>query len=136
MKRAEANDLLTICQMGKRYARKGDYSSALEYFTRAARSGYTDARFELAAIFLKGQGVEKDRNKALNHWEEAAIGGHPQARHNLGIHEKQNDNIERAVKHFIIAANLGWDDSLKLLRACYADREWGRDLWQIAILMK
>jgi hypothetical protein len=31
-----------------------------------------------------------------------------------------NGRIKRAGKHFIIAANLGYDDSLKKLRECYA----------------
>mmetsp|Transcript_25165 Transcript_25165/g.37118 ORF Transcript_25165/g.37118 Transcript_25165/m.37118 type:complete len:88 (-) Transcript_25165:2-265(-) len=48
--------------------------------------------------------------------EEAAIGGHPRARHNLGAHEQDNQNAERAYKHFVIAASLGDDESLKLLK--------------------
>eukprot|EP00985_Skeletonema_marinoi_P025235 scaffold18325_cov110-Skeletonema_marinoi.AAC.4 len=47
--------------------------------------------------------------------EEAAIGGHPKARHNLGWHEGNNGRYERAVKHLIIAAKLGLDDSIKTL---------------------
>ena len=53
--------------------------------------------------------------------EQAAIGGHPDARHNLGIDEWNNRRFERARKHFIIAANLGLNDSLKFIRGLYAD---------------
>ena len=57
----------------------------------------------------------------LHHLEEAAaIAGHPKARHNLGCCEGENSRFERAVKHFIIAANLGYDDSIKALKECYA----------------
>jgi hypothetical protein len=38
--------------------------------------------------------------------EEAAIGGNPFARHNLALIEMKNGRPERAVKHYIIAANL------------------------------
>ena len=54
--------------------------------------------------------------------EKAAIGGHPNARHNLGCVEHNNGNIERAVKHFIIAANIGYEKSMKLLWGYYKDR--------------
>jgi len=49
------------------------------------------------------------------HLEEAAIGGHPKARYFLGCDEEESGNIERAVKHWIIAAAQGSDDSIQLL---------------------
>ena len=42
------------------------------------------------------------------------------ARYNLGCTEWNNDNnAERAVKHFTIAANLGFDESIKMLTIFY-----------------
>ena len=58
--------------------------------------------------------------KVYNHLKEAAIAGHPIARHNLGVVELGVGREDRAVKHWIIAANLGYDTSLKKLRECYA----------------
>jgi hypothetical protein len=55
----------------------------------------------------------------LYHTEEAAIGGHAKARHNLGCREANNGNAERAAKHWIIAAGLGCDHSLEALRQAY-----------------
>jgi hypothetical protein len=52
--------------------------------------------------------------------EEAAIGGHVAATNNLGCHEWNNGRIERAVKHFIIAANMRYDESMKELWECHA----------------
>ena len=43
------------------------------------------------------------------------------ARHNLGCEEAVKGKFERAKRHWIIAANLGWNDSLKALRMIYAD---------------
>ena len=34
-----------------------------------------------------GEGVEKDEGKAIYHLEEAAMGGHPRARYDLGLGE-------------------------------------------------
>ena len=64
--------------------------------------------------------MEKDIKKEVYHLEEAAIGGHPSARHNLGCIEMENGRFERARKHFIIAANLGNEKSLKAVRELYA----------------
>ena len=55
----------------------------------------------------------------MHHLEEAAIGGHPIARHNLGSFEKNNGMIDRAVKHWIIAAKLGFDLSLDSVKELY-----------------
>ena len=59
--------------------------------------------------------------KAVYHWEEAAIAGHPWARHNLGCVELESGRYDRAVKHFIIAASLGYHDSLSDLKDLYAE---------------
>jgi TPR repeat protein len=72
-------------------------------------------------MYFEGQGVEKDMEKYTYHSEEAAIGGHPEARHNLGCKEGNKRRFERAVKHFIIAANLGDHGSLKMLKKLYSD---------------
>ena len=61
-------------------------------------------------------GVEKDMEKEIYHLEEATIGGHPVASHQLGLHEwNNNGNTERAVKNYIIAATQGYDDTIKML---------------------
>jgi len=52
--------------------------------------------------------------------EEAAIGGHPSARYNLGLQEIENRRIYRAMKHFIIAAKQGENDSLRAVKTYFA----------------
>ena len=52
----------------------------------------------------------------MYHLEQAAIGGHPIARHNLGCKEKKNGRVDRAIQHMIIAAKLGCDSSLDALK--------------------
>ncbi len=119
--RIKKNCPVALTEMGKRRRDEGDYESAIEYFTNAAELGDTDAHFELSCLYLGRQGVEKDMKKWLYHSEEAAIGGHPEARHNLGCIEADNGRFERARKHWIIAANLGNQTSLEGLRQIYAD---------------
>jgi TPR repeat protein len=55
------------------------------------------------------------------------MAGHEVARYNLGLMEIKSDNMERAVKHFIIAASAGnmvWLAENQLTQ-----------LWQLTILL-
>ncbi|KAK1733635.1 Sel1-like repeat family protein [Skeletonema marinoi] len=115
----EANDPVAMTQWGKKQYVKGNYSSAFEYFTRAAELGDVLAHYQLALMHHYGDGVEKDKGKEMYHLEEAAIGGHPYARYNIGCEEWKNGNDERAAKHWIIAASQGDDSSMKALIAAY-----------------
>ena len=116
MKRVQANDPAALCQMGiiKRHT-EGDYDGAFEYLTKAAELGDAHAHYQLGMMYWRGDGVEKDEEKEVYHLEKAAIGGDPYARHNLGCIEHKNGNVERAVKHAIIAAKLGYEESMKAL---------------------
>ena len=122
MKRIKKNDPAAMNHMGyKHYHCEGNYETALEYLTKAAELGDACAHYNLSIMYDEGRGVEKDTEKEIYHLGEAAIGGHPWARHNLGAIEVDNGRFERAKKHFIIAANLGYHNSLKCLRQLYAD---------------
>ena len=115
MKRAKANDPVAIYSEGAGHYSKGHYSRAFECWTKAAELGDVEAHFKLAMLYHDGEGTEKDEGKLIYHLEEAAIGGHPMARYNLGAQEYCNANDERAVKHWIIAAGQGLDESIKAL---------------------
>jgi len=115
MKRAEANDLVALRKVGIQCCKKGDFIRAFEYLTKAARLGDVDAHYHLSAMYKKGEGVEKE----VYHLEAAAIAGHPEARFSLGAIEWKNGSKERAMKHLVIAANLGDDDSVKMLKQGY-----------------
>jgi len=114
-KRIEANDPVAMLLEGIEQFKKGDYIKEFEYCSKAAELGDVDAHYHLSLLYHLGQGVEKDKQKEIYHLEEAAIAGHPDARFNLGWEEDESGNIERAVKHWIISANLGDDGSIKEL---------------------
>ena len=121
MERVEVNDPAALQQIGAKCGKEGDYDKAVEYYTKAAELGDVDAHYTLGVMYYKGKDIEKDEEKGVYHWEKAAIGGHPQARYTLAIIEEGNGNIERAVKHYIIAANLGLEKSMKDLWEYYSD---------------
>ncbi len=114
-KRMEANDPCTITQEGILQYTKREYIIAFEHWKRAAELGDALAHHCLARLYHSGEGVEKDEGKEIHHLEEAAIGGHPEARYMLGSVEGSECNMERAVKHWFIAATQGYDKSIKEL---------------------
>ena len=121
MKRIEANDPLAMSEMGIKRYEEGDRSGAYEYWNKAAELGEADAHYHLSEYYRNEQGVNNDEKKRLYHLEEAAIGGHPNARFNLGCHEGSKGRIERAMNHFIISANLGHDGAIEVLKRYYAE---------------
>eukprot|EP00984_Skeletonema_dohrnii_P008081 scaffold2958_cov162-Skeletonema_dohrnii-CCMP3373.AAC.1 len=120
MKRVEANDIVAMSEMAKVRSNEGDFSTAYEYWKKAAEMGDADSHYQLSALYNKDDGFERDEKKQLYHMEEAAIGGHPIARYNLGCVEGNKGRNERAMKHFIIAANLGFDSAIEMLKGEYA----------------
>eukprot|EP00984_Skeletonema_dohrnii_P032603 scaffold26977_cov104-Skeletonema_dohrnii-CCMP3373.AAC.2 len=114
--RFEANDPIAVREMGKTHYGDGDYERAFDCLTKAAKLGDVEAHCVLSLMYREGQGVEKDGGKETYHLEEAAIGGHPGARHSLACHEGINGRLDRAVKNWIIAAKLGDDDSIQSLK--------------------
>jgi len=122
MKRIEANDPVAIRFEGFEQCKKGNYIGALDYLTKAAELGDAEAHYKLSILYELGQGVEKDFGKEIYHLEEAAIGGDPEARYHLGAYEWNNkNNAERAVKHWIISATQGHDDSIKMLMKVFRE---------------
>ncbi len=119
MERGKINDPVALSGLGIEQLENGNYRKAFEYLTRAAQLGDVEAHFNLSTLYFDGFGVEKDGAKEIYHLEEAAIGGHPAARYNLGCIEMDNGNTERAVKHRIIAACQGHDQSMKALKDAF-----------------
>jgi TPR repeat protein len=121
MKRVKKNDPAAMWRLGTKLYDEGDYGAAFKYLTKAAELGDAAAHGCLGELYGEGEGVEKDEKKQVYHLGKAAIGGHPEARHNLGCSEVNNGRFERAKKHWIIAASLGHDESLRKLRILYAE---------------
>jgi TPR repeat protein len=120
MKRAEANDAASIFVLGDHYYRglvgvQEDHTKAIELFTRAADLGLSTAHSLLSDVYRKGG----DWKKAKFHGEAAAMAGHEVARSNLGGLELDSGNLERAVKHWKIAASAGCFESMHHMRKVF-----------------
>ena len=132
MKRVEANDPVAIRDMGLRLFQEGNHVTAIEYFERSAELGDADAHYQLSNTYMMREGAEEDE-KGWYHLEEAAIRGHPQARLVLGLKEGIKGSVGRAVKHLIIAANLGHDDAIRFLREGYKAGDISKDDFAAAL---
>jgi len=123
-KRKEAGDAQAIFSLGC-YYRDGsdgftqDYDKALEHWHRAGELGHAAAYSTIGSAYYKGEGVEIDKKKAKHFVENAAIRGSVVARHNLGLVEREAGNMDRALKHFIIAVGFGDSDSLDCIKEMF-----------------
>ncbi|KAL7524553.1 hypothetical protein ACHAWF_000994 [Thalassiosira exigua] len=78
-----------------------DPKRAVELWLQAGKLGFAD----------KG---------ARHYWELSAMGGNVDSRYNLGVMEDEAGNYERAIRHWLISAGAGSDNSLVAIRNCYS----------------
>lgn len=74
--------------------------------------------------------VKRDRGrpkKATHYWELAAMLGHVGSRCNLGADEKNTGNVNRAMKHFMIAVRSGDDMTLRNIKKLFMSGEVTKD---------
>ena len=71
--------------------------------------------------------------KAKYYYGLAAMGGDICARHNLGISEMNAGNITRAMKHYMISAGAGDDNSLKEIRVAFLKGHATKDDFEKAL---
>ena len=123
-KRVEMNDPIAIYNAGNYYrdGRNGypqDEKKALELWHRAGGLGFAESYTNIGYAYRYGEGVEVDENKAKHYYELAAMKGSASARHNLGNMEGREGNLDRALKHWMIAVKSGDSDSLKEIQKYY-----------------
>jgi len=103
-----------------------DYAKALELWHRAGELGYAIAYASAGELgyavsaYYDGRGVEVYKKKANHYYELAAMGGNANARYNLGNLEGRAGNMDRALKHYLIAVSSGDAESLKQIQLFYS----------------
>ena len=107
--------------MAGTYGLLRDHDKALELWHRARELGCAEAYYNIGCAYYNGRGVERDESKAEHYYEIAAMDGNVPARHNLGNSEARAGNWDRAFKHYMIAAGVGFNDSVKNIQQLYRD---------------
>ena len=137
-KRAEGDDAVAMRNLGCCY-RDGKhglpqyYDRAMKLLLRAGELGSAVEYNNVGYAYENGEGVARDMKKAKYYYELAAMGGHVIARHNVGVLEAQAGNTNRAVKHWMISAGAGDDDSLTAIRNCFLDGHATKDDFEMAL---
>jgi TPR repeat protein len=104
-----------------------DRAKANELWLKAGELGCAQAYHNLGSAYRLGRGVEVDKKKAKQYYELAAMNGNVQARYNLGVIEGQTGNHERAMKHLVLSARAGGDDSLGMVKRGYMHGDITKD---------
>ena len=110
-----------------------DHEKALELYHRAAELSHAGSYYNIGYMYYHGEGVESDKRKAYDYYEEAAMRGDEFARHNLGVSEQHAGNIDRALKHYMIAVEFGYPGSLKTIKQMYTHSYAAKDEYARAL---
>ena len=126
MKRVDVGDATANYNQGNYYreGRNGlpqDLTKALEHWHRAGEFGYAKAYNNIGYAYDLGTGIDIDKEKAKYYYELAAVGGDEVSRYNLALDEKTAGNIQRTLKHFMIAVGAGDALSLKEVQLLYTN---------------
>ena len=136
--RMELNDANAIYSMGCYYSGgefglPQNHTKALELWHRAGELGNAESHYILAGAYYTGNmGVERDEEKAKHYLELAAMGGSAKARHDLGAMEGQAGNVDRALKHLMIATKDGVS-SLRNIKNMYKRGQATKDDYATAL---
>ena len=123
--RVEAGDCNAINRLGFSYYEgsnglEQNHKKAIELWHQAGKLGCALSYYNIGNAYMDGIGVAGiDMDKARHYWELGAIGGDDSSRHNLGVYEFEKGNINRAMKHFIIAVKMGYKKSLYAIRESF-----------------
>ena len=131
-KRMELGDADAMYGLGCCYADGDDgltqdHAKASELWHQAAELGNALAYYSIGNAYYFGRGVEQDEKKGNHYWELAAMKGDTDARHNLGVLEKRAGNMDRIVKHYMIAAGCGDNDSLENIKQMFMNGDATKD---------
>ena len=122
--RVEKKDPAAIEHLGGKYFNghnglRKDVRRAVELWTEAAECGSPNALHNLGEAYRLGDGVKVDMEKSIHYYMKAAMQGHVQSRNNLGCYEAEKGNHDRAVRHLLISAKMGHEDSLENIKGLF-----------------
>jgi tetratricopeptide (TPR) repeat protein len=124
---AEAIYSMGCCYNTGMYGLPQDYANALEQWHQSAELGHASSHYSIGNSYYRGSGVGRDEKKAEYYYELAAIRGHVRSRHNLGVLEYHAGNMDRALKHFMIALGSGGTDSLEKIKLLFMSGDATKD---------
>ena len=94
---ADENKIMSEYYSGQLSFTEGDYENAYKTWLPLAEQGFVKAQSDLAYLYSKGLGVERDISKS-NFWlESAAKSDDLQAKYNLAAHYTRGSGVEENI---------------------------------------
>ena len=117
LKKARQGDNQAMYEVGRLYERgrgtETDINQALLWFEKAAQNGQnSDASARIGILYLEGQGIPQDYDKAYKHLSQAANAGVPAAQYFLALMYEEGNGVSAnptmALSWYKKAANGGY----------------------------
>ena len=138
--RVEKKDPNAIMALAQKYyfgtlGMQKDLRKAVELWTEAAELGSVEALFYLGFLYCNGGGcgVREDKAKGIHFFVKAAMQGHAVSRHNLGFHEAEKGNHDRAVRNLLISAKMGLKESVDTTKKLFINGQATKEQYAQAL---
>ena len=103
-----------------KYGLEKSESRAIELWSEAAELGSTTALFKMGmAYYDEDKGSSQDKAKGIHFFELAAMQGDADSRVKLALAELEDGNEDRAVRHLMISAKMGYKPSLDQIKKMF-----------------
>lgn len=113
-------------EAGKRAFKERDFATAFKELSPLAEQGNAEAQAYVGKMYLMGQGVDQDRDRALKLFKESAAQGNADSEFMLGsIYLLSHDNIPEGLKWLRLSADQGNQDAQLLLGKGYMEGDYG-----------
>ncbi len=96
-----------------------NFSRALSWYMRAARSGLVDAQYMVGRFYGRGRGVKQNPGAAFYWFNLAAVGGHPFA---ARLRDQHRSQIPAAQRDRLEAKAVSWQSSHPYQFSCRGQR--------------
>ena len=120
------------CYHGQ-YGLQKDMHRAVKLWEEAADLGSIKALYHLGILYYHGEGVEEDKEKGVAFYIKAAMQGHHESRHLLGIIEGSAGKHDRAVKHLLISAKMGDGTSVETIKKMFVAGLTTKEQYTVAL---
>jgi len=122
--RVEKKDPVAMFFLGDIYCHGGlglqmDMRRAIKLLEEAAKLGSSEALYNLGIAYYHGEGVQENKAKGAEYYKKAAMRGHVKGRHRLGCYEREKGNHDRAMRHYLISAKMGFEGSVDLIKKMF-----------------
>jgi len=123
----------------KRDYQEKNYAAALKESAPLAEEGNADAQVLLGRMYMMGQGVDQDRDRAMKWFKTAAVQGNADAQFFLGsMYLLPQQDVGEGLKWLRLSAEQGMQDAQYLLGKTYLQgiKDAPQDLVQAAMWLR